>query len=199
LPSDSQSDPQDSLNGKGADGNAIALLLVDLISEFEFPGGDQLLREAFRIAPALKELKRRAKGAGVPIVYANDNFGRWQSSFQQLLSRCLSPNCQSRSFVEQFAPECDDYVVLKPKHSAFFQTPLDILLKHLGTRKLVLAGFCTNSCILFTAQDAYMRDLELIIPADCVASYTIEDHETALQQMKMVTKADVSPSALVQF
>jgi nicotinamidase-related amidase len=96
-------------------------------------------------------------------------------------------------------PECDDYVVLKPKHSAFFQTPLDILLKHLGTKKLVLAGFCTNSCILFTAQDAYMRDLELLVPADCVASHTIEVHETALQQMKMVTKADVARSSTIEF
>jgi nicotinamidase-related amidase len=195
----SQPGKQDDLDGSAPDTNPTALLLVDVINHFEFPGGDQLLAEALRIAPCLKDLKGRARGAGVPVIYANDNFGRWRSSFEQLLHLCTAPGRPSRSFVEQIAPDADDYIVLKPKHSAFYQTPLDILLKHLGTERLIVAGFCTNSCILFTAHDAYMRDLKLFVPADSVASQTAEDHQIALEQMELVMKADISPSSQLEF
>ena len=126
-----------------------------MINDFEFPGGDELLASALRIAPRIRDLTRRARAAGVPVIYANDNFGRWRSDFEQLLQRCTASGSPSLAFVQQIAPEANDYVVLKPKHSAFYQTPLDVLLKHLGTERLILAEFCTNSCILFTAQDAY--------------------------------------------
>jgi nicotinamidase-related amidase len=162
----SQPEKQDDLDGSVPDTHATALLLVDVINDFDFPGGDQLLTQAVRIAAALTDLTRRARAAHVPVIYANDNFGRWQSNFEQLLKRCTAPEQRSRSFVEQIAPERNDYIVLKPKKSAFYQTPLDILLKHLATKKLIVAGLCTNSCVLFTAQDAYMRYLASTITFD---------------------------------
>jgi nicotinamidase-related amidase len=195
----SQPGKQDDLDGSAPDNHITALLLVDVINDFEFPGGDQLLARALKIAPCLKHLAQRARAAHVPVIYANDNFGRWQSNFEQLLERCKSPQRQSRSFVEQVAPERNDYIILKPKNSAFYQTPLDILLKHLGTKRLVIGGLCTNSCVLFTAQDAYMRDLDLFVPCDCVASQCEEDHQNALLQMKTVTKANISSSSSLAF
>jgi nicotinamidase-related amidase len=195
----SQAGKQDDLDGSAPDKHRSALLLVDVISDFEFPGGDQLLSGALKIAPCIAGLIRRARAAKVPVIYANDNFGRWQSNFEQLLQRCTAPTRASRSFVEQVAPTAHDYVVLKPKHSAFYQTPLDVLLKHLGTERLILAGFCTNSCILFTAHDAYMRDLEIFVPSDCVASQTDEDHRIALEQMKVVIKANIRPASQLKF
>lgn len=195
----SQPGKQDDLNGNAPDTHRSALLLVDVINTFEFPGGDELLAAALRTAPCIKALKRRAREMGVPVIYANDNFGRWRSNIEQLVQRCTEPACRSRAFVEQIAPEADDYVVLKPKHSAFYQTPLDLLLKHLGTERLILAGFSTNSCILFTAHDAYMRDLKLFVPSDCVASQNPEDHEVALEQMRVVMKAHISPSREIEF
>ena len=83
---------------------------------------------------------------------------------------------------------------MKPKHSGFYQTPLEILLKHLGTNRLILTGVSTNSCVLFTANDAYMRDLELVIPADCVAACNREEHSFAMNQMGKMLKADLSRS-----
>ena len=100
----------------------------------------------------------------MPSIYVNDNFGRWQSRFDQIVQHCLQDNVRGKPFVERLIPDEDDYFVLKPKHSGFYQTPLELLLKHLGATRLILTGVSTNSCVLFTANDAYMRDLELIVP-----------------------------------
>ena len=187
------------LHGSAPDTCRTAVLFIDVISDFGFPGGDELLKQALRIAPNLRALRERAKEEGVPLIYVNDNFGRWRSSFEQLVKRCLSRDSPGRVFVEQIAPGQDDYVVLKPKNSGFFQTPLDLLLKHLGASSLILCGFCTESCILFTAQDAYMRDFQIAVPADCVASQCGESHEATLKHLESTMKADLSRSGELSF
>ncbi len=186
------------LDGSAPDNHDTALLLIDVINDFEFPRGDELFSHALPIARNISELKKRAHAAGIPAVYVNDNFGRWQSNFDQLVTHCLKDGVRGRPFVEQLAPDpARDYFVLKPKHSAFYQTPLDLLLKHFGAKRLILTGVATNSCVLFSASDAYMRDMELIVPRDCVAACNAEEQETALEQMKCMLKADISPSAQI--
>jgi nicotinamidase-related amidase len=185
---------QNDLHGSAPDDSGTVLLLIDVINDFEFPRGDELLQCALPMAGALAKLKQRAKKAGIPAVYVNDNFGRWQSNFQQIVDHCLQKRVRGHSFVEQLIPEKRDYFVLKPKHSGFYQTPLELLLKHLGAKRLILTGLSTNSCVLFTATDAYMRDLQLIVPRDCVAACSSEEQESAIQQMQTMLKADVSPS-----
>jgi nicotinamidase-related amidase len=96
-------------------------------------------------------------------------------------------------------PDADDYFVLKPKHSAFFATTLDTLLRCLGTRTLVIGGFAADICVLFTANDAYMRDLAPVVPADAVASNDDRDREATLALMRRVLKADTPPAAEVDF
>src|SRR5205085_2726989 len=115
-------------------------------------------------------LKQRARRANVPVIYANDNFGRWRSDLSAQVNHCLYDGVRGQPLVELLQPGEDDYFVLKPKHSAFFSTSLDILLEYLGTESVVLAGIAGNNCVLFTANDAYMRDLHLLVSADCVAS-----------------------------
>jgi isochorismate hydrolase len=124
------------------------------------------------------------------VIYVNDNFGRWQSKFEEILQRCLQEDVRGKSFVRQLMPDEDDYSVLKPKHSGFYQTPLEVLLKHLGAQRLILTGVSTNSCVLFTANDAYMRDLQLVVPEDCVAACNCQEHDFAINQMKFMLKAD---------
>jgi nicotinamidase-related amidase len=190
---------QNDLHGSAPDTCRAALLLVDVINDFEYPGGDRLFESARDIAASIRRLKGRARHTGVPVIYVNDNFGRWQSSFQDVIERCLQPGIRGREFVEQLKPCRDDYFVLKPKHSGFYQSPLDILLKHLGSKRLILTGLCTNSCVLATADDAYMRDLELYVPSDCVAAQTGEDQEYSLHHMRTMAKADTRPSAELNF
>ncbi len=185
---------QHDLHGSAPDTHRTALLLIDVINDFEFPRGEELFAQALPLARRIRELKRRAAAAGVPAIYINDNFGRWQSKFDDIVKHCLENDVRGRPFVEQLVPEHDDYFVLKPKHSGFYQTPLEILLKHLGAERLILTGVSTNSCVLFTANDAYMRDLELVVPQDCVAACNPKEHDFAMEQMKSMLKAEIKPS-----
>lgn len=187
------------LHGSAPDKSPVALLLIDLINDFDFPEGDQLLQHTLPAAERIAALKRRAAEHRVPTVYVNDNFGRWRSDFRALIENCLKPTCKGRPVVELLRPDPDDYFVLKPKHSGFFSTTLDLLLRYLGVRNVILTGVAGNNCVLFTANDAYMRDLKLFVPSDCIASNTPKDNEFALHQMQVVLKADVQHSAELDF
>ncbi|MEJ7710323.1 MAG: isochorismatase family cysteine hydrolase [Pyrinomonadaceae bacterium] len=146
------------------------------------------------MAHKIAELKKRAKEARIPVIYVNDNFGRWQSDFTKLIDHCLQDDIRGRELAELLKPDKDDYFVLKPKHSAFFSTTFDTLLAYINAKTLILTGVAANICVLFTANDAFMRDYHLVIPADCVASNSPEENEHALRQMQKVLKADITPS-----
>ncbi len=182
------------LHGNAPDKSDVAILLIDVINDLEFPEGDQLLRYAVPMAERIERLAGRARRAGVPVVYVNDNFGRWRSDFNAQVEHCLRDGVRGRPIAEKLRPDEADYFVLKPKHSGFYSTTLDILLEYLGARTLILTGMAANICVLFTANDAYMRDFHLVVPADCVASTTEEENRYALEQMRKVLKADIRPS-----
>lgn len=187
------------LHGNAPDDSDIALLLIDVINDLEFEGGEDLFRDALPAARNIARLKERAQQAGVPVIYVNDNFGRWRSDFKKIVSHCLNDQVRGRPIAELLAPDEADYFVLKPKHSGFFSTTLDLLLKYLGVRTLVLTGFAGNNCVLFTANDAYLRDYELIVPSDCTASIRTEENEYALKQMQQVLKASIPSSSEIDF
>ena len=189
----------EDLHGNTPDKSKVALLLIDVISDFEFPDGEKLFENAVPMAKNLAALKKKAKNAGVPVIYVNDNFGKWQSDFQKLLKHCLDKSVRGSEIVELLKPEEEDYFVLKPKHSGFYSTTLETLLEHLGSEILVLTGIATDICILFTANDAYMRDYQLVIPGDCVAAVESAEGEHALEYLKRVLKADTRNSDEIDF
>jgi nicotinamidase-related amidase len=183
------------LHGSAPDKSGAALLLIDVINDFDFAEGDQLLQLALPVGKNIAELKKRAKAAGIPCVYVNDNFGKWQSDFKKIVARCAADDAKGKEFVKLLVPnEDDDYFVLKPKHSGFYSTTLDLVLTHLDAKNLILTGIAGNNCVLFTANDAYMRDFKVFVPEDCVVSNTEEENRYALKQMETVLKADTSPS-----
>ena len=182
------------LHGNAPDKSPVALILIDVINALDFDRGEDLLEHALPMARNIAGLKRRAKALGIPTVYANDNFGRWQSDLNQVLDHVLHDGVPGRPLAEILHPEKDDYFVLKPKHSGFFSTQLDILLDYLGARTLIMTGVQANICVLFTANDAYMRDYALVVPSDCVASTDPAEAEHALKEMQTVLKARVVPS-----
>src|SRR5689334_20839782 len=166
------------LHGSAPDDSPVALLIIDMINAFDFKGADQMLPRATAAARCIADLKRRARLSGVPVVYVNDNFGRWRSDFRQILEHVL--DSPGREIARILEPQRDDYFVLKPKHSGFQFTTLDVLLEHLGAKTLVLTGVAGDFCVLFTAHDAYMRDYRLVVPSDCTASLTEEKDRAAL-------------------
>jgi nicotinamidase-related amidase len=185
---------QHDLHGNAPDTAPVALLLIDIINDLAFPEGKALRKQALPMAKKIAALKRRAKEAGIPSIYVNDNFGRWQSDFQTLLRHCLDEDVCGQPIATLLQPEAEDYFVLKPKHSGFYATTLALLLQALGVHTLILTGMAGNICVLFTANDAYMRGYRLIVPADCVASQTVRENTSALHLMQTVLKADIRPS-----
>jgi nicotinamidase-related amidase len=185
----------EDLHGSVPENSSVALLLIDVINDMEFEGAEALVEQAVPMAHRIAELKRRAKKAGIPAIYVNDNFGRWQSDFRRVVEHCLEDGVRGEEVVRILQPEDDDYFVLKPKHSAFYATTLDTLLTYLGARTVILTGVAGNICILFSANDAYMRDLNVFVPADCVASNTVGENQHALDQMRRILKADVTESS----
>ena len=186
--------PNADLHGNAPDDSPVALLLIDVINDLEFPEGGQMLDRALAMADRLSALKRRCREARIPTIYSNDNFGRWRSDFNHQVRHCIRDGVRGGPVVERLHPDEEDYFVLKPKHSGFFGTTLDTLLDYLGTRTLILGGMASNICVLFTANDAYMRDLGLCVPRDCVVAHTDELNRLALDQMREVLKADTRPS-----
>jgi nicotinamidase-related amidase len=186
------------LHGSAPDKSEVALLLIDVINDLDFPEANQLLRFARPMAQKILRLKQRAKRARVPVIYVNDNFGRWRSDFHRQVAHCLREKSRGQEIVSLLQPDEDDYFVLKPKHSGFFSTTLETLLRYLGPKKLILTGIAGNFCVLFTANDAYMRDYDLIIPLDCTVSNTAEENRQALGLMRKFLKADTRPSSKVR-
>jgi nicotinamidase-related amidase len=182
------------LHGMVPDSAPVALVLVDVINDMEFPGGDRLAEHALPAAERIAELKRKARELGIPVIYCNDNFGRWRSDFHEVVEHCLGDGVRGAPIVRLLKPDHDDYFVLKPKHSAFYSTTLDTLLDYLGARRLIFCGFSGDICVLFTAGDAYMRDFHLHVPSDCSASINPEENHRALAYMRKNLKADTTPS-----
>jgi nicotinamidase-related amidase len=145
-------------------------------------------------AKRIAALKAAARKRRIPVVYANDNFGRWRSNLNQVVEHCLADGVRGRPLAELMKPDDDeDYFVLKPKHSAFYGTTLDLLLHYLGAKRIVLAGLTGDMCVLFTAADAYLREFELYVPRDCTASQLPKENTKALQYIGRVFKADTRP------
>jgi nicotinamidase-related amidase len=170
-----------------------ALLLVDFFNPRGFDGG-AFSRATVRAAERTARLKARLRKRGVPAVYANDNFGRWESEFAALVQQCRGIEGDVSKVAQLLTPQSGDRSILKPRHSAFYQTPLAYLLESLGARGIVLTGISADSCIMFTAHDAYLRELELWVPSDCVASTAPTYTRAALAHMRRVLKASVGPS-----
>ena len=180
------------LHGNAPDEAAVALMIIDMINDLEFDGGERLAEPAIEAARRTAELKGRCQAAHVPVIYVNDNFGRWRSDFRQVIDRVLHDGVRGQPLAELLAPDPDDYFVLKPKHSAFFETTLETLLHYLGVKRLILTGIAGDICVLITASDAFMRDYEIYIPADCTASEDAEENEHALAYCERVLKSCIT-------
>lgn len=170
----------------------IALLLIDVLTTFQFPDGDAVLEGALAMRDALVRMKARARKAGIPVLYVNDNFGDWRSEKDVLLGRCLE--AKGAPFVRPLLPDSEDYFVLKPMHSAFYMTPLEVLLEHLQISTLILTGLSSNSCITVTAHDANMRGFDIYVPPDCSCARSVVEHKQALAQLQATASANISVS-----
>ena len=189
--------PATSLAEERAAGETV-LLVIDMFSRWDYDDAERLLGGAERIAPAIAALRRRCRAAGVPVIYANDNAGRWRSDFGDVVRSAREAGGAGARIAELLAPGEDDYFVLKPKHSAFFGTPLDLLLRHLQARRLIVTGVASDQCVVFTAADARMLDYRVHAPRDCIASQTDERSRRAVDQLGEVMVVDTAPASALR-
>jgi nicotinamidase-related amidase len=182
------------LHGNVPDASPVALLLIDVINDLEFEDNQSLVKQSHRLANRIAALKKRARAAEIPVIYVNDNFGKWQSDFQKQVEHCLNDGVCGQALVHKLKPEPEDYFVLKPKHSGFFSTTLDTVLRYLNAHTLILTGIAGDRCVLFTANDAFLREFKIFVPSDCVISNDSRQNQQALKLMERVLDADIRPS-----
>ena len=171
-----------------------ALLLVDFLNLLVAASGPRLAKEALRAARHTAVLKAAARAARIPVIYANDHFGNWHSNFPALVEACGRRRGSAAELARLLMPDDADIPVLKPRHSAFYGTPLEFLLEEAGVSRLIVAGMETDVCVMYTAQDAYMRRFELWVPRNCVASRSARRHAAALDFIRSNLKADIRPA-----
>jgi nicotinamidase-related amidase len=172
------------------------LLLVDFINPLNFPGAENLAPAALEAARATALLKDKLAARGVATIYANDNYGVWQSDFHSLVSTCLGMAGPPGEIARLLYPQAEDITILKPRHSAFYASPLELLLTEMEAKELVICGLASDMCVQLTAAEAFLREYPCWVPADCHAAESDEAKEAATAYMASVLKCDVRPSTL---
>ena len=186
--------PADGLAATRLPPSERVLLLVDFINPLNFPGAEQLAPAALEAARATALLKQRLASEGVATIYANDNYGVWQSDFHSLVSACLGMEGAPGEIARALYPQAGDLTILKPRHSAFFASPLELLLTEMESRELIICGLATDICIQLTAMDAFLREFRIWVPSDCNAAESMHAKDMALAYMASVLKCEVAPS-----
>ncbi|HSI87465.1 MAG TPA: isochorismatase family cysteine hydrolase [Pyrinomonadaceae bacterium] len=187
------------MNEHGPDSSRVVLLIIDMVSDFQFEDGKKLFAHTMKIAKRVAELRKRAQDAGVPVVFVNDNFGKWNRDYGDFVDAIREGSAEGREITDILAPEGDDYFILKPQRSAFYATPLDVLLESMEAERLIITGITTDICVLFTAHDAHMRGFEVIVPEDCAAAVEATFHNQAIKFMERVAEAKIVKAADVKF
>jgi nicotinamidase-related amidase len=171
------------------DGGATALLVVDMLNPYEHPEADRLAERVEDALPGVLTLLRRARESETQIVYVNDNYGDWSADRTELARRALDgPN---PDLVEPVLPPDSASFVTKARHTIFYETPLDYLLRSQGIQRVALVGQVTEQCILYSALDAYVRHYEVVVARDAVAHIDSDLAEAALQMMRRNMRAGV--------
>jgi nicotinamidase-related amidase len=171
----------------------IVLVLIDVVQDFEIEDGALVHARTQAIVPALAALRRRAHAAGVPVVYVNDHFGRWRSTWDASVERAV--RSRRGDVAARLRPTARDFFVLKPARSAFHQTPLEALLDTFGAREVVLAGITSDMCVMASASDAMMRGLRVRVPRDTTTTLDDARQERALTLLAESMAVDTRPSS----
>ena len=168
-----------------------ALIIIDMINDFNFEHGPILAEKALEISKSIKKLKMEFNEKDLPVIYVNDHYNLWQANLDKIIAHCT--NATSKPIIHEIRPYEKDYFLIKPKHSAFYGTALNTLLFQLRVNTLIMTGIAGNICVLFSANDAYMREYQLYVPGNCIASNDDQDNQYALLMMEKVLKANIEP------
>jgi nicotinamidase-related amidase len=174
-----------------------ALIVIDMLNAYEHADAEQLTRSVERVLPNIEKLIERARDEDALTIYVNDNFGEWRSNRDELLETAMAG--RYRHLVEPIAPGDDTLFVVKARHSAFYQTPLEYLLSQEEVDRIVLVGQVTEQCILYSALDAYIRHIAVVVPRDASACIHEELAQASLEMMRINMDAEIVDADEVDF
>lgn len=175
---------------------ATALLVIDVLNPYDHEDAGALAAAAERATPVIAELRERARREGALVVQTNDHHGLWGAGPHELVAHALAG--RRPDLVQPLRPAPGDPFLVKARHSAFYDTMLPHLLALHHVDRLVLAGQVTEQCILATAQDAYVRTIEVCVPCDAVAGIHADLHDATLTILERTIGAEVGPAAAVR-
>jgi nicotinamidase-related amidase len=169
-----------------------ALLLVDVVQRFEHEDGAELLASFRERHGGFVRALERACAEGVPVVYANDNFGIWDGDAPRLVRQALEG--RAGELVQAIAPREGETFVVKPRYSAFDHTPLDLILRELEVERVLLGGMSTEGCVAQTAISA--RELGFKVSVLATACATVDERleRVALEYLEAVAGAVIDRS-----
>lgn len=167
-----------------------ALIVIDMLSRYDFPDAEELAASATDVVPNIRVLLDEARDAELPVIYVNDNYGDWNSSAEELLAHALDG--EHPELVEPLRPPDGATFVIKARHSIFYSTPLEYLLKQLGVDRVILCGQVTEQCVLYSALDAYVREFDVVVPRDAVAHIHEDLADAALRMMERNMRAEIT-------
>lgn len=171
-------------------GDRTALVVVDMLNDYDHPDGDALRRSAAPVVRVIAELVRRARARDVLVIHVNDNHGMWGSDRNELVSAMRSTG--PAELIDPVVPAADAPFVFKARHSVFYGSSLEYLLDREGIGRLILTGQVTEQCVLYSALDAYIRHFQIIVPRDAVAHIDAGLADAALRMMQSNMRAEIA-------
>jgi nicotinamidase-related amidase len=176
--------------------NHTALIVVDMLNRYDHEDAEPLKQSVRARLPAMRRLIDAARERDVLTVYVNDNYGDWSANGPSLVRDALA--AKEPELVEPVVPDADAPFVIKARHSIFYQTQMEYLLRQEGIERIVLLGQVTEQCILYSALDAYVRHFEVVVAPDAVAHIHDDLARAALRMMEINMRArlvDANPVA----
>jgi nicotinamidase-related amidase len=170
-----------------------ALIVVDMLNHYEHPDAEPLMASVRERLPAIRDLIERARRAELPTIYVNDNHGDWSAGRAEVSERALAG--AAPDLVEPIVPGPGLPFVVKARHSIFYETQLEYLLRQEEIERVVLTGQVTEQCILYSALDAYVRHFEVVVPEDAVAHIHPDLAEAAVRMMERNMRAEIESAA----
>jgi nicotinamidase-related amidase len=171
-------------------GDKTALIVVDVLNAYDHEDADALVESVDRALPQMERLVADARDRDLLRVYVNDNFDDWTLDRGKLVERALQG--EHRQLVEPLLPDEDVALVLKGRHSIFWETPLAYMLRQADVGRIVLCGQVTEQCILYSALDAHIRHFDVTVVPEACAHIHEELADAAVRMMERNMRARIA-------
>lgn len=165
-----------------------AILVVDMLNDFVT--GALACDRGKAIVPATAQLLDAARASNVPVIFCNDAHLAGIDRELALWGDHAIAGTPGAQVIPELNVSEKDYIVPKRRYSGFFQTDLDILLKELGVKTVVMTGLHAHMCVRHTSADAYCLGYDVVVAKEATDSFTEEDYVNGLAYLKTCYGAD---------